>query len=185
MTQTNAETIPIGIRNFIGNYSGERRRSSMAAGVVSTLPVLIAFFATQRWLVRGPDGRSGEGMKRKLPPPPPLRVPAGFLWGAATAAYQIEGAAREDGRGESIWDRFSHTPARSRNGDTGDVACDHYHRWREDIDLMATSASRPTASRSPGRACCRTAAARVNEAGLDFYHRLVDGLLERGHRADA
>src|SRR5690606_6868513 len=62
--------------------------------------------------------------------------PSGFLWGASTASYQIEGAVREDGRGESIWDRFSHTAGKTANGDTGDVAADHYHRWRDDIDIM-------------------------------------------------
>src|SRR5918993_1803287 len=65
-----------------------------------------------------------------------LPFPPDFLWGAATAAYQIEGAWREDGRGLSIWDTFSHTPGNTKNGDTGDVACDSYHRWREDIALM-------------------------------------------------
>jgi beta-glucosidase len=64
------------------------------------------------------------------------QFPRGFGWGAATASYQIEGAVHEDGRGESIWDRFSHTPGKIANGDTGDVACDHYHRWRDDITLM-------------------------------------------------
>ncbi len=60
--------------------------------------------------------------------------PKDFVWGAATASYQIEGAVHADGRGESIWDRFSHTPGKTHNGDTGDVACDHYHRWRDDVD---------------------------------------------------
>ena len=64
--------------------------------------------------------------------------PRDFTWGAATASYQIEGAVREGGRGESIWDRFSHTPGLVRNGDTGDVACDNYHRYREDVALLAT-----------------------------------------------
>ncbi|HWB37471.1 MAG TPA: family 1 glycosylhydrolase, partial [Rugosimonospora sp.] len=66
-----------------------------------------------------------------------LDFPAGFLGGAATAAYQIEGAAAEGGRTPSIWDTFSHTPGRIRGGDTGDVACDHYHRYPQDLDLMA------------------------------------------------
>ena len=65
-----------------------------------------------------------------------LTFPSDFLWGAATAAYQIEGAWNEDGKGESIWDRFSHTPGKIRDGDTGDVACDHYHRYHDDIVLM-------------------------------------------------
>src|SRR5437763_9086197 len=64
------------------------------------------------------------------------RFPTDFAWGVATAAYQIEGAATEDGRGLSIWDTFSHTPGSVLNGHTGDIACDHYHRWQEDIDLM-------------------------------------------------
>src|SRR6266550_948726 len=63
--------------------------------------------------------------------------PADFVWGASTSSYQIEGAVDEDGRGKSIWDVFSHTPGRVKNGDTGDIACDHYHRWRDDIDLLA------------------------------------------------
>ncbi|MGN6031179.1 MAG: family 1 glycosylhydrolase, partial [Thermomicrobiales bacterium] len=62
--------------------------------------------------------------------------PHGFRWGAATAAYQVEGAVREGGRGESIWDRFSHTPGKVVNGDTGDIACDAYHRWPADIGIM-------------------------------------------------
>src|SRR5206468_3070210 len=75
----------------------------------------------------GEASRSGDGMK----------FPDGFIWGAATAAYQIEGAATADGRGRSIWDTYSHTPGLVVNGDTGDVAADHYHRWREDVALMA------------------------------------------------
>ena len=63
-------------------------------------------------------------------------LPHDFLWGTATAAYQIEGAVAEDGRAPSIWDTFSHTPGKIANDDNGDVACDHYHRWREDIGLM-------------------------------------------------
>jgi len=65
-----------------------------------------------------------------------LKFPENFLWGTATASYQIEGAVKEDGRGESIWDVFSHTPGKILNNDNGDVACDHYHRWQEDIQLM-------------------------------------------------
>ena len=87
--------------------------------------------------------------------------PDGFQWGVATASYQIEGAVPEDGRAPSIWDTFAHTPGATRDGDTGDVADDHYHRWREDVELLSRrSASTSTASRSPGRGCSRTAAAR-------------------------
>jgi beta-glucosidase len=65
-----------------------------------------------------------------------LSLPRDFLWGAATSAYQIEGAWQDDGRGESIWDRFAHTPGKIRNGDTGDIALDHYHRYKDDVALM-------------------------------------------------
>jgi beta-glucosidase len=105
--------------------------------------------------------------------------PHEFVWGAATAAYQIEGATAVDGRGESIWDRFSRTPGNVANGDTGDPACEHYFRWREDLDLMTSlglqgyrfSISWPRVQ-PDGRG-------PVNRKGLDFYRRLVEGLLER------
>ena len=106
--------------------------------------------------------------------------PSDFVWGAATAAYQVEGAATEDGRGESIWDRFSATPGKVVNGATGAVACDTYHRYAEDIGLM----------RSLGIGAFRLSVAwprilpegrgRVNQAGLDFYDRLVDDSLASG-----
>lgn len=106
--------------------------------------------------------------------------PAGFTWGAATASYQIEGAANEDGRGESIWDRFSHTPGKVANGDTGDVAADHYHRWRQDIDLMRTIGLGAYRFSVAWPRIIPDGTGAVNEAGLDFYSRLVDGLLEAG-----
>jgi beta-glucosidase len=104
--------------------------------------------------------------------------PAGFQWGTATAAYQIEGAADEGGRGPSIWDRFSHTPGMTENGDTGDIACDHFHRWEQDLELMAelgVSAYRFSIAWSR---VLPTGRGRVNHAGLAFYDRLVDKLLD-------
>ncbi|MFE1884581.1 GH1 family beta-glucosidase, partial [Streptomyces diastatochromogenes] len=107
-------------------------------------------------------------------------LPHDFLWGTATAAYQIEGAVAEDGRSPSIWDTFSHTPGKIANDDNGDVACDHYHRWREDIGLM----------RRLGVDAYRLSVAwprvlpggdgPVNPKGLAFYDELVDALLEAG-----
>jgi beta-glucosidase len=111
-----------------------------------------------------------------------IELPDDFLWGAATAAYQVEGAVRADGRGESIWDRFAATPGKVRNGESGEVECDFYRRYPEDIALM----------RELGLGAFRFSIAwprvlpegrgRVNQAGLDFYDRLVDALLAAGIR---
>lgn len=109
-----------------------------------------------------------------------LTFPPGFIWGAATAAYQIEGAWDADGKGESIWDRFTHTPGKIAGGATGDVACDHYGRWEEDVAHMAALGLKsyrfsvawtrifPDGGRTP------------NRRGLDFYRRLVEALNGRG-----
>ncbi len=109
-----------------------------------------------------------------------LRFPDGFLWGAASSAYQIEGAADADGRGPSVWDTFSHLPGKVHGGDTGDVACDFYNRAEEDLDLIANlglgafrfSVSWPRVQ--------PTGSGAVNQRGLDFYRSLVDGLRARG-----
>jgi beta-glucosidase len=107
-------------------------------------------------------------------------LPSGFTWGAATAAYQIEGAARADGRGESIWDRFSHTPGRVQGGDTGDDACDHYHRFRDDVALMAELGLNAYRFSVAWPRIVPAGTGEVNPAGLDFYERLVDELLAHG-----
>ena len=106
--------------------------------------------------------------------------PQGFLWGSATASYQVEGAVHEGGRGPSIWDTFAHTPGKTHNGDTGDVADDYYHRYKEDIRLM----------RDLGLKTCRfsvawsrifpTGTGQPNQQGLDFYRRMTDTLIENG-----
>ncbi len=107
-----------------------------------------------------------------------FQFPQDFVWGAATASYQIEGAWNQDGKGESIWDRFSHTPGKIQNGDTGDIACDHYHHWQEDLNaikklgLQAYRFSVAWPRVLPG------GRGLANEPGLDFYSRLVDGLLK-------
>ena len=106
--------------------------------------------------------------------------PDGFEWGAATAAYQIEGAAFEDGRGLSIWDTFSHQPGRVRNGETGDVACDHYHRYRDDVALMAELGLQTYRFSIAWPRVVPFGAGEANERGLAFYDRLVDELLARG-----
>jgi beta-glucosidase len=106
--------------------------------------------------------------------------PVDFAWGASTAAYQIEGAVEEDGRGKSIWDIFSHTPGRVKNGDTGDVACDHYHLWREDIDLLARGHFSAYRFSTAWPRILPAGAGAVEPRGLDFYERLVDRLIANG-----
>jgi beta-glucosidase len=109
-----------------------------------------------------------------------LEFPAGFVWGAATAAYQIEGAASDDGRGPSIWDTFCRTPGRVHAGHTGDVACDHYHRWESDIALMADLGLQAYRFSVAWPRIQPDGSGPVNPRGLDFYDRLVDGLLAKG-----
>jgi len=106
--------------------------------------------------------------------------PSDFVWGAATAAYQVEGAATEDGRGESIWDRFSATPGNVANGDTGAIACDTYHRYAEDIRLMRTLGIGAFRLSVAWPRILPEGRGPVNRAGLDFYDRLVDDLLANG-----
>ena len=108
--------------------------------------------------------------------------PTDFRWGVSTAAYQIEGAVHEDGRGPSIWDTFVHVEGRIKNGDTGDVACDHYHRFAEDVGLMADLGIDTYRFSIGWPRVLPTGSGPVNAAGLDFYDRLVDALLERGIR---
>jgi beta-glucosidase len=111
-----------------------------------------------------------------------LRFPAGFRWGTATAAYQIEGAAAEDGRTPSIWDTFSRTPGKVRNGDTGDIAADHYHRMSEDVALMKQLGVTDYRFSIAWPRVQPTGRGPANQKGLDFYRRLADELLKAGIR---
>jgi beta-glucosidase len=109
-----------------------------------------------------------------------LELPAGFRWGVATASYQVEGAVAEDGRGRSIWDTFCHTPDKVADGDTGDVACDHYHRFAQDVDLMAELGVGAYRFSIAWPRVQPSGTGPANAAGLAFYDRLVDALLARG-----
>lgn len=106
--------------------------------------------------------------------------PEGFLWGAATAAHQIEGSPLADGAGPSIWTRFAHTPGMTLNGDTGDVACDHYRRWKDDVALMKRLGLQAYRFSVSWSRILPEGTGRVNQAGVDFYSRLVDELLANG-----
>ena len=111
---------------------------------------------------------------------PDLAIPDGFLLGVSTASYQIEGAWQADGKGESVWDRFVHTPGHVERGETADVATDHYHRWAEDLDLVARANLDVYRFSVAWPRVQPTGAGPANQAGLDFYDRLVDGCLDRG-----
>lgn len=107
-----------------------------------------------------------------------FRFPDDFLWGAATAAYQIEGSPLADGAGQSIWHRFSHTPGNTTNGDTGDVACDHYNRYESDVALMRELGLKAYRLSISWSRIFPEGKGRVNQRGVDFYSRLIDTLLE-------
>ena len=109
-----------------------------------------------------------------------VQFPAGFSWGTATASYQVEGAWQEDGKGESIWDRFSHTDGKILNGDTGDVTCDQYHRYEEDVAIMKQLGMRGYRFSIAWPRIFPDGFGKVNQAGLDYYSRLVDELLANG-----
>jgi beta-glucosidase len=109
-----------------------------------------------------------------------LQFPPGFTWGTATSAYQIEGAVREDGRGESIWDTFCRVPGKIRDGSNGDVACDHYHRFKEDVALMKGLGVRAYRFSIAWPRVFPEGRGAVNPKGLAFYDRLIDELLTNG-----
>jgi len=112
--------------------------------------------------------------------PSPRSLPPDFLWGTATSSYQIEGAWQEDGKGPSIWDRFAHTPGKILNDDTGDVALDHYHRYKEDVQHMKALGGRSYRFSISWPRIFPDGAGQPNAKGLDFYQRLTDELLANG-----
>ena len=109
-----------------------------------------------------------------------MPFPKDFTWGAASAAYQIEGASMEDGRGPSIWDVLTHEPGRIYDSHNGDVACDHYHRWREDVGLLRDLGVGAYRLSLAWPRIIPDGSGAVNERGLAFYDRLIDALLEAG-----
>ncbi|MCA1688516.1 MAG: family 1 glycosylhydrolase, partial [Actinobacteria bacterium] len=108
------------------------------------------------------------------------RFPEGFLWGTATASYQVEGAVDEDERGPSIWDTFSHTPGKVYRGDTGDIACDQYHRLEEDLEIMSEIGIKAYRFSVAWPRIQPEGSRPANRKDLDYYRRLVEGLRARG-----
>jgi beta-glucosidase len=122
----------------------------------------------------------GVGVGATLPTPRSLAFPPDFLWGCATSAYQIEGAVAEDGRGPSIWDTFAHTPGKTMHGDTGDVADDSYHRYKEDVGLLKSLGTKSYRFSISWSRVFPQGTGRPNERGMAYYERLVDELLNQG-----
>ena len=125
----------------------------------------------------------GEQLLAVAPVETLAAFPADFRWGVSTAAYQIEGAAHEGGRGVSIWDTFSHTPGLTLNGDTGDIACDHYHRWESDLDLMASLGIGAYRLSLSWARLQPTGWGELNPEGVEFYRQLLVGIRDRGMSA--
>ena len=129
----------------------------------------------------GSPPRVGQtGVVADPTPVPPTEFPAGFLWGAATSAYQVEGSPLADGAGQSIWYRFSHTPGRTIGGAISDRACDHYRRWESDVELMRELGLESYRFSLAWSRLLPEGKGAINRTGLDFYSRLIDRLLEYG-----
>ena len=148
--------------------------TALTAGAAAALPSVFSACSVSRAGTASP----ARVPVRPFQLPSEASFPKGFFWGTATASYQIEGASKEDGKGESIWDRFAHTPGKIKNGDTGDVACDSYHRWREDIALMQAMNLNSYRFSISWPRIQPTGSGAANAKGIDYYRRLVDALLE-------
>src|SRR5215510_9992189 len=145
------------------------RRSVMKGAAGAALGAVAAppFASAPSTAAQGPAGTAGA-------------FPQGFFWGTATSAYQIEGAWNEDGKGPSIWDTYAHTPGKIKNGDTGDVANDHYHRYKEDVALMKDMGATAYRLSISWPRIFPSGTGQPNAKGLDFYNRLVDELVAAG-----
>jgi len=154
--------------------------SALLAGVTAALPAgLFSACSVSSNAARTAGSAAHVGPRaRPFDTTSEIAFPRNFFWGTATAAYQIEGDWKEDGKGESIWDRFSHNPGRIKNGDTGDLACDSYHRWREDIALMRAMNLNSYRFSISWPRIQPAGSGAANPKGIDYYSRLVDALLE-------
>jgi beta-glucosidase len=157
----------------------EFAQSALAAGIAAALPAgLFSGCSVSSNAARTANSAPSSPRTLQFDSSSEIKFPNNFYWGTATAAYQIEGAWKEDGKGESIWDRFAHTPGRIKNGDTGDVACDSYHRWREDIALMRAMNLNSYRFSISWPRIQPSGSGSANSKGIDYYSRLVDALLE-------
>jgi beta-glucosidase len=153
--------------------------SALAAGIAAALPAsLFSGCSVSNAARTAGSAASASPHAGQFDTSSEIVFPKGFFWGATTAAYQIEGAWKEAGKGESIWDRFSHTPGKIKSGDTGDVACDSYHRWREDLALLRAMNLNSYRFSISWPRIQPAGSGPANSAGVDYYSRLVDALLE-------
>jgi len=158
----------------------EFAHSALAAGIAAALPASLFSGCSVSSNAARTTGSAALSSSHATPfdSSSDIPFPKGFFWGAATAAYQIEGAWKEDGKGESIWDRFSHTPGKIKNGETGDLACDSYHRWREDIALVRAMNLNSYRFSISWPRIQPAGSGPANFKGVDYYSSLVDALLE-------
>jgi hypothetical protein len=158
----------------------EFAHSGLAAGIAAALPagLLSGCSTSSKAAGAAKTPARASSHARQFDSSLAVSFPKNFYWGAATAAYQIEGAWQEDGKGESIWDRFSHTPGKIKNGDTGDVACDSYHRWPEDIALLRAMNLNSYRFSISWPRIQPTGSGPANSKGVNYYSRLVDALLD-------
>ena len=154
-------------------------QSALGAGLAAALPAGFFSACSVSSKTAGASSAIGSsGVQRQFADSSPIVFPKNFFWGTATAAYQIEGAWKEDGKGESIWDRFTHIPGAIKTGETGDTACDSYHRWREDVDLLRAMNLNSYRFSISWPRIQPTGSGPTNSKGIDYYSRLVDALLE-------
>ncbi len=155
-------------------------QSTVAAGIAAALPagLFSACSVSSSAALKANSAGPAHPNIRQFNTDSGFSFPRNFFWGTATAAYQIEGAWKDEGRGESIWDRFAHTPGKIKHGDTGDVACDSYHRFPEDIALMRAMNLNSYRFSISWPRIQPTGSGAVNSKGIDYYSRLVDALLE-------
>jgi len=157
----------------------EFAHSALTAGIAAALPAgLFSACSISSNAARGANSASPASSHRPQFDTSEISFPRNFFWGAATAAYQIEGAWKDDGKGESIWDRFAHAPGKIKNGDNGDVACDSYHRSSEDIALMRAMNLNSYRFSISWPRIQSSGSGPANPKGIDYYSRLVDSLLE-------
>ncbi len=153
--------------------------STLAAGIAAALPAgLLSGCSVSSNAARTAGSATLVPHALQFDSSSELMFPKNFFWGAATASYQIEGAWNEDGKGESIWDRFAHIPGKIKNGDTGDLACDSYHRWREDIALLRAMNLNSYRFSISWPRIQPAGSGPANSKGIDYYSRLVDALLD-------